>query len=152
MIQRVQSVWLFLAAITLLILLILPLVTRQAEAGEIWFQIGGIYEKTNTAFHQVVSQTALFGLTLVTGLLCLVNIFFFKNRDLQKKLIWLISVFIIGLSVWAGMAATALPGGLEGASFHVGVGLPVIALIFCALAYRGIRQDELLIRSADRLR
>ena len=67
MIQRVQSVWLFLAAITLLILLILPLVTRQGETGEIWFQIGGIYEKSNAAFRQLVSQTALFGLTLVTG-------------------------------------------------------------------------------------
>lgn len=152
MIQRVQSVWLFLAAITLFILLILPLVIQKGGSGEIWFQIGGVYEKTATAFRQLTTQTALFGLTLFTGLLCLVNIFFFKNRSLQKKLIILISAFILGLCIWAGILASTIPGGLKGASYHVGVVLPLFSLLFCALAYRGIRQDELLIRSADRLR
>lgn len=152
MIQRVQSVWLFLAAISLLILLILPLVTLQAANGEIWFQIGGIYEKNSTAFHKVTPQNGLFGFTLLTSLLCLCNIFFFKNRDLQKKIILLVVVLIIGLSVWAAVAAGSIPGGLNGASYHIGIILPLFSLIFCALAYRGIRHDELLIRSADRLR
>lgn len=37
-------------------------------------------------------------------------------------------------------------------SYEVGSVFPIVALVFLVLALRGIRKDEKLIRSADRLR
>ncbi len=61
-------------------------------------------------------------------------------------------VFIIGLSFWCSQYAKNIPGGLENADYNVGMFLPVIAILFCLMAIRGINNDEKLLRSADRLR
>jgi len=152
MIQRVQSVWLFLASLTLFLFLILPILTKETNTGELWLQAGGIYQKVNNVTQKVESYSALFGGTILAGVICLANIFSFRNRALQKR-ITLFSIFLILLLIVCIVNyALKIPGGINGASFNTGSGLPVIAVIFCALAFRGIRKDEQLIRSADRLR
>ncbi|QNK62238.1 DUF4293 domain-containing protein [Pedobacter sp. PAMC26386] len=152
MIQRVQSIWLFLASLTLFLLLILPIFTKQGTSGDLSFQIGGIYQKTNNVSHKTESFTALFGGTILVGLICLANIFTFKNRSLQKNIILLTILLIIALAGWTASYAFNIPGGFDGAVFGVGAGLPIFSILFCVLAIRGIRKDEQLIRSADRLR
>lgn len=152
MIQRVQSVWLFLAGLTLFLLLILPIVTNNTSTGQIWLQVGGIYEKTNNITRQTATYTALFGGTILAGVVCLATIFLFNNRALQKR-ITLLSILLIVLLIAALINyALNIPGGIVGATFNVGAYLPVLSVIFCGLAFRGIRKDEQLIRSADRLR
>jgi hypothetical protein len=152
MIQRVQSVWLFLAALTLFLLLILPVVTTATSAGETWLQVGGIYEKVKNVTQKTVSYSALFGATILAGITCLAAIFLFNNRSLQKRII-LLAIFLIVLLVAALVNyALNIPSGIVGATFNIGAYLPVLSVIFCALAFRGIRKDEQLIRSADRLR
>jgi hypothetical protein len=37
-------------------------------------------------------------------------------------------------------------------TYGIGMMLPLLSLIFCLLAIRGIRKDEELVRSADRIR
>jgi uncharacterized membrane protein YbaN (DUF454 family) len=152
MIQRVQSVWLFLASLTLFLLLILPILTKDSGTGETWLQVGGIYQKTNNITQKTESYSALFGGTILGGVICLANIFSFRNRTLQKR-ITLLSIFLIFLLIVSIVNyAVKIPGGINGATFNIGTGLPLLSLIFCALAFRGIRKDEQLIRSADRLR
>lgn len=152
MIQRVQSIWLFLAGLTLFFLLILPILTKQTNTGELWLQVGGIYQKTNTTVQKTESNSMLFGATIVVGLLCLGNIFAFRNRTMQKNIILLAIFLIVVLAALTVNYALNIPGGIDGATFNAGAGLPVLSIIFCALAFRGIRKDEQLIRSADRLR
>ena len=152
MIQRVQSIWLFLAAATLFLLLILPIFTRQGTTGDLSFQIGGIYQKINNVSQKTESFTALFGGTILVGLICLANIFNFKNRTLQKRIILLTIVLIIALVGWAASYALHTPGGINGVNYGVGAYLPVFSILFCLLAIRGINNDDKLIRSADRLR
>jgi hypothetical protein len=41
---------------------------------------------------------------------------------------------------------------LELGNYGIGVILPSLAILFIILALRGIRKDEMLVRSADRLR
>ncbi|MET1055222.1 MAG: DUF4293 domain-containing protein [Pedobacter sp.] len=152
MIQRVQSVWLFLAGLTLFLLLILPILTNNTSTGQIWLQVGGIYEKTNNITRQTATYTALFGGTILAAAVCLATIFLFNNRALQKR-ITLLSILLIVLLIAALINyALNIPGGIVGATFNVGAYLPVLSVIFCGLAFRGIRKDEQLIRSADRLR
>lgn len=152
MIQRVQSIWLFLASLTLFLLLILPILTKQNAGGEIWLQVGGIYQHTNAIVQQIQAYTGLFGLTIFAGAVCLFNIFNFKNRTLQKRIILLAILLILVISGCLGGYAWKITDGMQGGSVAIGAALPLLALIFCALAFRGIRKDEQLIRSADRLR
>ena len=134
MIQRVQSIWLLLASLTLFLLLLLPVVTFPADAPA-----------------TPAPPVLLYG-TLVVGLVCFIAIFCFNNRSLQKKIILLAIILILALCAGTYFTLQQLPGGLTGAKPSIGAFLPVLSIIFCLLAYRGIRHDEQLLRSADRLR
>lgn len=134
MIQRIQSIWLLLAAIAILCLLFVPVFT-SAE--------GNIYVTSNTPL--VIS-------TVLAGLISLVNIFNFRNRKLQTRIASVNILLILGVSFWLSQLAKQLPGGLEKAGIGAGLFLPLTAIIFTYLAIKGIKNDEKLIRSADRLR
>lgn len=138
MIQRIQSVWLFLASIFNAITFRFP------------FYVGD-WEKDNV--EQVIelnaqTTTILTIITVVTGLLALVNIFLFNNRKLQLKLTYaglLLSVVMLVMYF------------LEMGNFRSGdIALWSLfyfaVFIFYLLAARGIRKDEKLIKSLDRLR
>jgi len=90
---------------------------------------------------------------LLIPLVSFITIFIFKNRKLQMKitegLIGLIIIMIIVLAVCSfymirNYNAVFSPG--------IDLILPVLMLICAFLAYRGIRKDEELVRSFDRLR
>ena len=152
MIQRVQSIWLFLASLTLFLLLILPVLTKQDTGGVIWLQVGGVYQHTANAVKQLEKYSGLFGLTIFSGVVCLYNIFNFKNRTFQKRIILLAILLILVLSGCIAGYAWKITNSMQSGSLAIGAALPPLTLIFCALAFRGIRKDEQLIRSADRLR
>jgi peptidoglycan/LPS O-acetylase OafA/YrhL len=152
MIQRVQSIWLFLASLTLFLLLILPIVTTHAGSTELWLQVAGIYSRTADGVLKTTSYPGLLGLTVAGCVLSLIAIFLFKNRSLQKNMIIIAIILIMVIVVCVLGYAYQLTNGFQNASVNIGAALPLLALIFCALAFRGIRHDEQLIRSADRLR
>lgn len=152
MIQRIQSIWLFLAGITLFLILIIPIVSKQGSGIETWIQGSGRYEQTGNLKQKVEAFMPLTINIIAVGLLCMVNIFNFRNRSMQKRFIWTAIVLILTLSFLIFNFAQRLPGGIQGAAYGAGAFLPVLALVFCGLAIRGIRKDEQLLRSADRLR
>jgi len=89
----------------------------------------------------------------VTVLLPVIILFFFKNRRLQLRLTMIL--------ILTGSILTALIGYLTvsiSVIYDVSVQpvvrmfLPLIILLFVLLAYRGIKKDENLVRSYDRLR
>jgi peptidoglycan/LPS O-acetylase OafA/YrhL len=152
MIQRVQSIWLFLASLTLFLLLILPIVATHAGNTELWLQVAGVYSRTADGVLKTTSYPGLLGLTVAGCVLCLIAIFLFKNRSLQKNMIIVAIVLILVIILCIASYAYQLTSGFQHVSLNIGAALPLLALIFCALAFRGIRHDEQLIRSADRLR
>jgi hypothetical protein len=152
MIQRVQSIWLFLASLTLFMLLLLPIVTKIFNGTEYWILVSGLYQKATTGTVKIDGFLPLFITTIFIALMPLANIFNFKNRTLQKRVCNVVIILTLGLSFWISQAAQKIPGGLEGAGYNFGAFMPILAIIFCFLAMRGIRKDEQLIKSADRLR
>lgn len=156
MIQRVQSIWLVLAVITLVCTFFLPLLTKNADGIEYSIYTSGVRQQIETEIaEQYIAEIAILPITLNVAavLLCLIAIFFFRNRSLQKGIITTgILVIIALLSFWIFTHARAIPGGIENARYGIGTFLPVLAVAFCLLAIRGIRKDEQLLRSADRLR
>jgi D-alanyl-lipoteichoic acid acyltransferase DltB (MBOAT superfamily) len=152
MIQRVQSIWLFLAGITILLILIIPIKGIQTGNVDTWIQGSGMFTTTGETTQKVESFMPLTISLVAVGLLCLVNIFNFRNRTLQKRFIWVSMALIVGLSFWITQHTTKLPVAMNKPYFGVGIFLPLMAIIFCGLAARGITKDEQLLKSADRLR
>lgn len=152
MIQRIQTVWLLLAAITISCLLIFPMVSVSSAGTTHEIYASGLYQKTGSQSIKVADYTPLLLTTIAVSLMAIVNIFNYRKRAIQKKIVIVNIVFIIGLSFWCSRFAKNIPGGVENANYNVGMFLPVIAIFFCILALRGIRNDEKLLKSADRLR
>lgn len=152
MIQRVQSIWLLLAGLTILLLLFVPIVSSQSNGSEYWILATGLYQKTNGVEGKIEYFKPLFMNTVAVSMLCLATIFTFKNRVGQKRLIIFAMVSTLFLGFWVFDAAQNMPGGIASVNLGIGAFLPLISLIFCALAIRGIRKDEQLLKSADRLR
>jgi len=155
MIQRIQSIWLFLAAITLVLMLFLPIVSKEIKTTEISIHTMGLYQdavgKSGPGLMKEVF-TPLLITNIVVALVCFINIFNFRRRSFQKRLAIISIILICGLAFWSSVYAKKIPGGLDGATYDIGAYLPSLAILFCVLAIFGINKDEKLIRSAERLR
>lgn len=152
MIQRIQSVWLFLAGTSLLVLWLVPLSTKIQGNSAFNVFVGGLYQSTNGVETRLESFLPLLIASLVIAFLCFAAVFLFRNRQLQKRLVLILAVLLLIFTVFCGVNAQKLPGGIEQASLGAGIFLPISSIVCCLLAYRGINNDERLIRSADRLR
>ncbi|MBE9599254.1 DUF4293 domain-containing protein [Pedobacter sp. MC2016-24] len=155
MIQRVQSIWLLLATLTLISLLFLPLITKNVDATAYSIYTNGLHQKTNAASGNgliIEPFLPLMIANIALAAICFFNIFAFKNRSAQKRIAAVSIVLVLVLAGWSSVYGQHLPGGLTNASVGSGAILLLLAIIFCALAIRGIRKDEQLLRSADRLR
>lgn len=144
MIQRIQSVWLFLAAMILGALFISKLYAVKDAASGLVTHYG-----VRDAGH-----IALFILAAIITVLPLVTIFFFTNRKRQKGFVWLSMLGCVGFLALALMKISNTTAALinSAVSYDFGLLLPIVAIVFLFLANAGIRKDETLIRSADRLR
>lgn len=154
MIQRIQSIWLLLAAITILCLLFAPILTVVNENIGYVLYGTGIKEFRN-GIETAPTNIPLLISTVLAGLISLINIFNFRNRKLQIRVASLNILLILGLSFWLSQLVRNIPVELEKAELteiNLGLFLPLLAVIFTLLAIRGIKNDEKLIRSADRLR
>ena len=142
MIQRIQTIYLFLTVLISASLFFLPLFEIPAAAAE----------EAPRKF-MVTSNALLLVLTSVIGVLSLVVIFLFMNRSLQMRLcrlILIITFVMIGLLFYTSDAITS--GLDQKVVYKIGTYLPLVQVVLIFLAHRAIKKDELLVRSADRLR
>ncbi len=147
MIQRIQSVWLLLAALL--------------NSGLFFFNIYSAHQIVNGTDMLVnirvngPDEFLLMLLDLAIIVLPLFTLFRFKNRKQQRSL--------VGLCIVADISFTAVmlmhianythqnPAPING-SYGIASVLPTIALVFLFLALKGINKDEKLVKSLDRLR
>jgi len=141
--------------LTLISLLFLPLITKNLNGTEYSIYTNGLHQKTNTASGSDLTTEAFLPLMIANiaiAAICFFNVFAFKNRAAQKRIAAVSIILILILGAWSSTYGQQLPGGLTNASIGSGAILLFLAILFCALAIRGIRKDEQLLRSADRLR
>lgn len=139
MLQRIQTIYLILAAITTGVLpFVFPL----------WKQITG----TNTVdfyFMTEINYVALFGLSTT---LSIVSIMTFKKRQNQfvmGRLNIILNLFLLGLFVYRLLTVS---GEASVSEKGIGMFLPIVAIVFLVLANKAIKKDEDLVKSVDRLR
>ena len=136
MIQRIQTIYLLLAAAVSLGLIFVF---------SLWETPGG-----EPVFAQ--DELIAFGLFLASGAMSLVSIFMFKNRKLQfvlGRLNIILNLFLLGLFVYWSLS---LPGEMNISEKGIGMFLPIISIVFLVLANKAIKRDEDLVKSVDRLR
>ncbi len=150
MIQRIQSLYLLLT--TLLSFLFLKggiLNFSEATGSVIKLTITGIFRNTEL----LVKTLPVTILSILIPLLASIIIFLYKKRGLQlllvKVLMLLILVFILLLAFYSYSIAEKFNASLTPG---VIMAIPLIQLILAFLAYRGIKKDEDLVKSYDRLR
>ncbi|MCK6616944.1 MAG: DUF4293 domain-containing protein [Cyclobacteriaceae bacterium] len=147
--QRIQTVFLVITAIALVISLVQPIWLSTDNIGSALTPF--YYVHGDTFLYMPYSITAIIGIASIT--VTVMEIKRYDNRMLQIKLGALNSVLLAGMmicAVWfANKVAEQNPG-----NFKYGWGLYMIfvAVISNWLAIRFIRRDERLVRDSDRLR
>jgi hypothetical protein len=155
MIQRIQSIYFLLASVALLALFAFPLVHGVNVDGVIkTIKIDGVYELVNGQPVRTVSFLMLTIVTILLALVPIISIFMFKNRKLQLALGYGGILAIIGFSFWMSQTVQKFMGGatLRTDNYGIGMLLSSISIVFLLLATKSIKNDEKLIKSADRLR
>lgn len=157
MIQRIQTVWLFLASLTILLLFLFPYLQYFDNFGTAMaIKITGIYQGITDGIIQTESFILQTIATVLVALLPLVIIFFYADRKKQLQLSYLNLFLIILMGIWlyftAAEATTTVNKTLRLENIGIGALLIPIAGVFILLAIKGIRKDEKLIKSVDRLR
>jgi len=149
MIQRIQSVYLLVVTILMIVCLCNPIGSIIASTNEI-SEFGNLFITLPDGTKDY-STWGLFAILLVVAILSFVTIFLFKKRMLQIRLTIFSSVVLIGyyLALVAYIFMLA-----EETSFTPSwtICLPFISLILNWLAIRGIGADEALVKAYDRLR
>lgn len=155
MIQRIQSIFLFLVSILMGLTVFLPVWGKQDGTNKI--EMNAIEMIQTLAGDVVMEQTTIY-LAIIAGLTAILafwNIFNYKNRRFQMKITLfctlLIAIFI-GVSTFLTYQAENVFSPEVGGTFGFGYFLPVAAILFNWLSLRFIKKDEDMVRSADRLR
>ena len=139
MIQRLQSLWLLLAAIFAFLTFKLPFYSGSKT-------IKGIVQPDVRL--DAASQIFILVLTGLVILFCFIALFLYKNRRKQLTLTIINIIFSIVLLVLYFLEIGKFQTGIISLSCLFTLAIP----IFLFLGARGIWKDEKLIKSLDRLR
>jgi hypothetical protein len=152
MIQRVQTIYLFLVVVLSLVFMtgtIYVITTPSGQIETVSF-MGSHIENGNS---YVVKNIALITLTLTGIIVSLISIFLYKSRKIQLLLVAGASLLYVALTVLLLLSAMGLTGHAAGStSYAFRIAIPFVNLMLLLMALRGIRKDEDLVKSYDRIR
>jgi len=144
MIQRIQSVYLLLAAL--------------ASGGlifvlNLWTTVKGTDVFALDLFNDDVMLAKLIPiLFIVSAMDAFIAIFLFKNRKLQfvvTRIVILTQLILLGILIYLSLT---LSGETAVSEKGIGMFLPIIVILLSVLANKAIKKDEDLVKSVDRLR
>ncbi|MCY7292660.1 MAG: DUF4293 domain-containing protein [Ferruginibacter sp.] len=137
MIQRIQSIWLLLAAVCVFLTLTLST------------YFGTNKDLIPSSFLNGLDTLPLIFTTFATGIVTLISIFLYKNRKLQLRLTLLGMVLqLVLMFLYYREIQTYIGKG----NFSISAILHAGVLLFFILAAQGIRRDDKLIKDSNRLR
>ena len=135
MLQRIQTIYLFLAALV---------------SGGLIF----VFElwKNNGESVYVEGVPSVLALFLASAILSVVSIFLFRNRKLQfvlGRLNIILNFILLGLFVYWSLNVS---GESQISEKGIGMLIPIVSIVLLVLANKAIKKDEDLVKSVDRLR
>ena len=155
MIQRIQTVFLFLAAVFAGILFFTPLASFGYGDELMKLTIYGVESQTDAQLFSGIYALPLLLLTILLVVFPFVIIFLYKKRELQCKLSSLnifLNAVLCGLIFLFYVSDVQKTVSAESVSYLFGTYVPLINMVLSILAMRWIKKDIELIKSVDRLR
>jgi hypothetical protein len=147
-IQRIQTVYLIIAIILMVVFAFFPALS---------FELGGrefVYGALETGKVGVTHFDPLMLMLIVLiSLLALIDIFLYKN--LQRQMTVCFVDIIIGLAMLVAICIQAyMVGTRDGVTlaWQWYLALPVLSIIFLMLAHKSMSKDKKMLRDSDRLR
>lgn len=148
MIQRVQTIWMILAAIAVFLS-----IKFSFYSGTLTIQ-DGVNAATTMATdgsYQLVTATGNFLILILTSALgtgIIINIFLFKHRSIQIRII-IAAILMECLIMFLYFRETEK---FSQGNFNIWAILHILIIVFLVLAARGIYKDSKLIKESNRLR
>jgi len=138
MLQRMQTIWLLLAAVC-------GFLTFRFS-----FFSGNKAADQGKTFQYLTASSGMILMVLTVAIICVVciSIFLYKNRKLQMRLV-LVALFASLINIYLYFNETK--NFVEG-SYNLSAVITVAIPVLLFLALRGIYKDQKLVKSADRLR
>ncbi len=155
MIQRIQTLFLALAAIFAGLLFFFPIVSFDHGTTSILLTITGVENQLDAEYFSNIYALPLLILTILAVVVPVFTIFKFKNRHLQIKLSSLnvfLNAILCGLIFLFYSSNMQKTIAAETISYSFGTYIPLINMVLSVLAMRWIKKDIDLIKSIDRLR
>jgi hypothetical protein len=91
------------------------------------------------------------GAFILSAALSFLALFMFKKRQLQVVL-GRLNIIVLFVLLAALFYFWYEQFGAESSTFGLGIFLPIVSVVLTSLANRGVMQDEMIVRSAERLR
>ncbi|MDL2320157.1 DUF4293 domain-containing protein [Alistipes sp. OttesenSCG-928-B03] len=155
MIQRIQTLYLLLAAVFVGLMFAMPIATFSAGGSEMALTAFSVTDTTTPEAPVTVYNTLYLGILLaVAALVPFITIFLFKRRLLQFRLCFAEIVLLLGSIGFEIYYISFVKSTIDAVIWKIGISasFPLVALIFVILALRAIARDERLVRSLDRIR
>jgi hypothetical protein len=164
MIQRIQTVYLFIIAVIAALLLLFNPSYLEIQGYDKWTgndkgNISVHFKSAEKILNETVIESAnlsLMGYTLlVVSALAFIGIFLFKNRQLQMLLTSFNFIFILVLYVlmiFYGVKYHGLLSQEVDTEIAIGLFFPLFLPVFNYMALSRMNYDEQLLRGANRLR
>ena len=153
MIQRIQTIWFFLAAVASALLFCIPcslLTVGSNSESAFTLTALGLQGVDGTTLRY---SWGILTFSIVQTILPIVALLSYKNRKRQKLLstcMLLGHILLLGTIIAYSYAyASDLKASV---GYYYGMALPVVGYILVRLALRGVQKDEELIRSTERFR
>lgn len=161
--QRWQSVFLFLAAIFIAILPFFSIMEFQTPTAVYDYSVLGLTMQgipttpnatANAQLAETVYSWGFIALNALIALFLIVTIFTYKTLKTQKKFCKIAIALIVCLCASIGIYSYFLVEGLQSESLNISgaVLLPVVALILIIMAHNRIGRDQKILSSYDRIR
>lgn len=158
MIQRLQSIFLFLVAVAMGLTLGLDLwVQEVAGSGEIW-KLNALFMQQVDASGEILQSTSnwyIAALASFSGLLAIISIFQYRNLGRQMMLNMVNSLLMVGLVAIVFLTTNGVNSAVSEAdngTYEIGFWAILVAMVCNMLANRFIRKDVALLKSVDRIR
>ena len=154
MIQRIQTIWLLISAISSLLLIKGGIINLIDKAGQKYYTgFSGTFKLSTSGPELITGSVSLSALIIIIPVVSVITLLLFKWRRIQKVLalvlVSLSSCLIILIAYYSFILMRNYDSELIPGFKMV---LPLIILIASILAYKGISGDNNLIKSYDRLR
>ena len=153
MIQRIQTVYWFLAALAMCMMLPFEWMQLVVADGDYQFTASGISRMVNGEYQNVISGIPLIVYISAFALFNLVIIFLYNKRMLQIRLTTIAIILAVCFyGVIAFFRYMSFTEEVVASYFNYPLLFPILSAVFDIWAQRGVFKDEQKIRSLDRIR